>query len=116
MAEHSEPPEQSDFDNSIRRDERGALHSELVSRLHQKGLMVSGDAPDEDMADLMSAIDEFETAVEKAGGDLMLDSPDSSEPERPEFVLPHMHDDESLAVYTRRVQSATERLGPMAQY
>ena len=67
------------------------------------------------MADLLSAIDEFEAAVERAGGDPMVDSPDSSEPERPEFVLPHPHDDESVATYIRRVNSAIERLGPMAE-
>jgi hypothetical protein len=106
--------EQSDFDNAIREQERAVLHQEMVARLHQKGLMIPGDAPTDDLADLLSAIDQFETAVEKAGGDLFVDSPTSSQPERPEFVLPHMTDDESIPAYTRRVQSATERLGPLA--
>ncbi len=104
-------PEQSDFDDSIRRDERAALHSELLARLDQKGVEPAAGASDAELADLLSAIDAFETAVENAGGDLMVDSPTSSEPERPEFVLPHPRDDESVATYTKRVNSATARLG-----
>ncbi len=104
-------PEESDFDDSIRREERVALHSELIARLDQKGVRLIAQGSDAELADLLSAIDAFETAVENAGGDLMVDSPDSSEPERPEFVLPHLHDNESVATYTRRVISATARLG-----
>lgn len=103
--------EQSDFDDSIRDQERTALHSEMVARLHQKGLMIDGDAPDGDLADLLSAIDQFEAAVVKAGGDLYVDSLDSSQPERPDWVLPHMGDDETVAAYTGRVQEAASQLG-----
>ena len=109
-------PEQYEFDDSIRREEREALHTELLSRIAQKGLIVPDDAPTDQLADLLSEIDRFEAAVEKAGGDLFVDSPDSSEPERPEFVLPHIRDDESLAVYTERVRTATARLAPMAKW
>lgn len=103
--------EQSDFNDSIREEERSALHAEMLSRLHQKGLMIDGDQPDDRLADLLSAIDQFEAAVVKQGGDLYVDSLDSSQPEREEWVLPHMRDDETVAAYTRRVRAATERLG-----
>lgn len=103
--------EQSDFDDSIRRDERTALQSELVARLHQKGVRIGDDADPSDLADLLSAVEGFERAVEAAGGDLMVDSPDSSEPERPDWVIPHVRDDESVTDYTRRVTTATERIG-----
>lgn len=103
-------PEQSDFDDSIRREERVALHSELIARLDQKGVPAAAGATDAELADLLSEIDTFEAAVENAGGDLMVDSPQSSEPERPDFVLPHPHDDESAATYIRRVKAATSRL------
>lgn len=104
-------PEQSDFDDSIRQQERAALHDEMLARLHQKGLAIGGDAPDGAVADLLSAIDQFEAAVVKNGGDLYVDSLDSSQPEREEWVLPRMRDDESVSAYTQRVQGATERLG-----
>jgi len=103
--------EQAEFNDSIREQEREALHEELVSRLHQKGLMLSGDAPDADLADLLSAIEQFEAAVEKAGGDLFVDSLQSSQPERPEWVLPRMRDDETVRDYMNRVNEATARLG-----
>lgn len=102
--------EQSDFNDSIREQERTALHTEMIARLYQKGLVVPGDAPSDDLADLLSAIEQFEAAVVKDGGDLYVDSVDSSQPERPDFVLPHMHDNESVAAYTKRVQAATARL------
>lgn len=107
--------EQSDFNDSIRDDERVALHREMVARLHQKGLMIAGDAPDDNLADLLSAIDQFEAAVVKAGGDLYVDSLDSSQPERPDWVLPHMGDDETVVAYTERVQKATARAGETAR-
>jgi hypothetical protein len=103
-------PDQSDFDDSIRREERISLHSELLSRIEQKGVQLSAKASDAELADLLSAIDIFESAVESSGGDTMVDSPDSSEPERPEWVLPHPHDDESVTTYIRRVNQAAERL------
>ena len=107
-------PEESDFDDSIRREERAALHSELISRLDQKSVRLRAEGSEAELADLLTAIDEFETAVEKAGGDLMVDSPDSSEPERPDFVLPHPRDEEPVAAYTKRVTAATLHLGPRA--
>jgi len=103
-------PEQSDFDDSIRREERRSLHSAMMARLDQKGVQLETESTDSELADLLSAIDEFESAVERAGGDLMVDSPGSSEPERQEFVLPHPADDESVSVYTRRVRSAAAHL------
>jgi len=103
-------PEESDFDDSIRREERTALHTELLSRLEQKGVQLGARATESDLADLLSAIGAFESAVEAAGGDLMVDTPTSSEPERPEWVLPHPNDDESVSVYTKRVISATARV------
>lgn len=109
-------PEQSDFDDSIRREERASLHSELLARLEQKGVRLTAKGSDAEMADLLSAIDSFESAVELSGGDTMVDSPDSSEPERPDWVLPHPHDDESVATYTERVNSAADRLRASADH
>ncbi len=103
--------EQTDFDDSIRDEERKALHSEMVARLHQKGVSIEGNARDDSLADLLSAIDEFEAAVVKAGGDLYVDSLDSSEPERPEWVLPRMRERESVEDYIGRVEKAAERAG-----
>jgi len=91
--------------------ERRGVHSELLNRLQQLGVMIDdASATDGELADLLSAIDAFDGAVEDAGGDLFVDAPDSSEPETPLFVLPHPHADERVATYTRRVENATRRI------
>ncbi|MEO7043011.1 MAG: hypothetical protein ABI035_12175 [Gemmatimonadaceae bacterium] len=104
-------PEETDFDDSIRREERTALHTELLARLEQKGVQIGARATASDLADLLTAIGAFESAVEAAGGDLMVDTLTSSEPERPEWVLPRPNDDESVSAYTKRVGAATGRVG-----
>lgn len=104
-------PDDSLFDNSIRREERSALHAELVRRLAQHGVTFPFRGTDDaTLADLLSAVEGFERAVSDAGGDLFIDAPDSSEPERPEFVIPHPHTDERVETYIRRVSDATRRL------
>jgi hypothetical protein len=100
----------TNFDNKIRREEESALHQELVNRLHQHGLHAFERASNEHLADLLSAIDEFEDAVRNAGGDLFVDAADSSEPERPEFVLPHVEERETVTDYMSRVRESSERL------
>jgi hypothetical protein len=101
----------SAFDNSIRREERSALHTELLRRLQQHGVSFPiRNASDAALADLLSAVEDFERTVEDAGGDLFVDSPDSSEPEQPNFVLPHPRDDERVEGYIKRVTDATRSL------
>lgn len=101
------------FNTPIRQEEATSLHTELVSRLYQRGVRVDDTAPADQLADLLSAIDEFEAAVKQAGGDLFINTPYSSEPERPDFVVPHPHDDESVRNYIKRVQHATAHVRTM---
>jgi hypothetical protein len=102
----------SAFDNSIRREEQSALHTEIVRRLAQHGVHfpIRSAASDASLADLLSAVEEFERTVEEKGGDLFVDSPDSSEPDNPELVLPKPTDDDGVESYIRRVTNATRRL------
>jgi hypothetical protein len=91
--------------------ERRGVHDELLNRLKQYGVYIADrSATDAELADLLSAIDSFDRAVEDAGGDLFIDAPDSSEPELPAFVLPHLHDDEHVSTYIHRIENATRRL------
>jgi hypothetical protein len=100
----------SDF--SVRR----SVHDELLNRLRQRGIRLNDpSASDADWADLLTAVDAFDRAVEEAGGDLFVDAPDSSEPENPAFVLPHPHTDEHVSTYTRRVNEAARRIGDRTQ-
>ncbi|HXC24785.1 MAG TPA: hypothetical protein VNU46_02640 [Gemmatimonadaceae bacterium] len=100
----------SAFINPLRREEETALHVELINRLHQRGLRVNDAAPADALADLLSALDVFEAAVQHAGGDLFVNAPDSSEPERSEFVVPHMLDDETVTHYTKRILTAATQV------
>jgi hypothetical protein len=51
-------------------------------------------------------VERFESIVESRGGDSMTNSPDSSEPDNPAFVLPERRAREPAAEYTARILSA----------
>lgn len=67
---------------------------------------MSGDERPQDLADLLTAVERFETAVEARGGDLMVDDLTSSEPDDPHFVLPSRAADESVRDYVARIDAA----------
>lgn len=93
-----------------REEEREAAAMELSGRLAQKGIEVGSDEDPGQLADLLSAVEEFERAVENAGGDLMVNSPMSSDPQDPRFVLPRRRDDEPLPRYRERIVAAAKEL------
>ncbi|PYO93294.1 MAG: hypothetical protein DMD62_10270 [Gemmatimonadetes bacterium] len=81
--------------------------AEVADRLRRRGIPLSGDERPEDLADLLAAVERFESAVEARGGDLMVNDLKSSEPEDPHFVLPSRLPDESLRDYAVRIDAAT---------
>jgi hypothetical protein len=78
--------------------------------LRQRGVRLFGDETDDELADLWSAVDRFESKVEARGGDPLTNAPDSAEPDNPAFVLPERRERESVATYVRRILAAAERL------
>jgi hypothetical protein len=84
--------------------------AEVADRLRRRGIVLGGDERPEDLADLLSAVERFETAVEAHGGDLMVDDLNSSQPDDPAFVLPPRASEESVRDYTARVDAARQRL------
>ena len=108
------PRERSDSLNDMldphREEEREAAAMELSARLAQKGIEVGSDEDPGQLADLLSAVDEFERAVEAAGGDLFVNSLTSSEPQDPRFVLPKRRDDEPISRYADRIVSEARAL------
>lgn len=108
------PPEGSEPRNEMldphRRDERRAAAVELSGRLAQKGIEVSANEDSAELADLLSAVEEFETAVIAAGGDLMINSPESADPQDSRFVIPARVSGESIADYRERIVAATDAL------
>lgn len=93
-----------------REEEREAAAMELSGRLGQKGVEVGSDEDPAQLADLLSAVEEFERAVEAAGGDLFVNSLSSSEPQDPGFVLPKRRADEPISGYTERILVAAQSL------
>ena len=109
------PPDESEVTSEMldphRREEREAVAIELSGRLAQKGVEVGSDEDPGQLADLLSAVEEFERAVEAAGGDLYVDGPMSKEPDNRRFVLPQRRADEPVARYTQRIIAAAKTVG-----
>jgi hypothetical protein len=93
-----------------REEEREAAAMELSGRLAQKGIDVGSDEDPGQLADLLSAVEEFERSVENAGGDLFVNSPESSDPQEARFVLPRRRDDEPLSKYSERIVAAAKEM------
>src|SRR6476660_3376446 len=104
------PRERSDDLNDIldphREEEREAAAMELSGRLAQKGIEVGSDEDPAQLADLLSGVEEFERAVEAAGGDLFVNSPESIDPQSSSFVVPLRRGDEPISRYRERVLDA----------
>lgn len=96
--------------NRHRGDEQRSAREDIVARLNARGIDVTDDASVEALVEVSEAVDVFEHAVQAAGGDLMVDSPPSVEPDDPRFVLPKCHGGESLHDYAMRIRSAAARL------
>ncbi len=96
--------------NPTRREERAHVRDELVARLDEHSILLSGRESDEQIVAMLNAIEEFEAAVARLGGDSMVNTPESSEPDDERLVLPMRRDDEPVEPYVDRVRAATEEL------
>ncbi len=96
--------------NPDRDEQQARAREHNLDVLGQRGVRLFGDELDDELADLWSAVDRFESAVEARGGDTFTNAPDSSEPDNPAFVLPERKAREPVAAYVHRIHEATERL------
>ena len=96
--------------NPHRAEQQARAREHNLDVLGQRGVLLFGGETDDELADLWSAVDRFESVVEARGGDTLTNAPDSSEPENPEFVLPERGSREPVVEYVRRIQDAAERL------
>src|SRR3989454_6424477 len=104
-----------DFERSLdphRADEQAAVAAEVAARLRDRGVAVTGAERPEDLADLLSAVERFEAAVEGHGGDLMVDDLRSPEPDDAHFVLPRRDHGEAVRAYLGPTDDATARPPP----
>jgi hypothetical protein len=84
----TQPGEIDEALNPHRGEEQARAREHTADILARRGVLLNGDESDDELADLWSAVDRFESLVESRGGDTMTNSPDSAEPDNPNFVLP----------------------------
>ena len=99
----------NDILNPHRSEEQLRTRERVADLLSRRGVLLFGDETGEELADLWSSVERFESLVEARGGDTMTNAPDSSEPDNPRFVLPERRAREGAGDYTRRIlEAATE--------
>ena len=87
--------------------ERREVAAEVADRLRRRGIVLTGTETPDELADLLSAVERFEAAVEAHGGDLMVDDLKSTRPDDRHFVLPRRANAESARAYMVRIDEAT---------
>lgn len=93
-----------------REEERRSVSSSVAATLRVRGVDLTGDESSEQLVEMLDAVERFEAAVSEAGGDRMINDPDSSNPQEEAFVLPRRSADESPYDYAERVQRAARRI------
>jgi hypothetical protein len=97
-----------------RNDERRHAEDEIAGRLRDRGVRLTGRESGDELADLLDAVERFETAVENHGGDLMVDEPVRAgspiAPDDEAFVLPRRKDAESVTEFIGRISLAMDRV------
>lgn len=93
-----------------RLQERRDAATEVDARLRDLGVVLTGRETSEQLVDMLEAVEAFEAAVEAKGGDLFVNSIQSTQPENPEFVLPRRSAHESPEDYILKVSAATDRI------
>jgi hypothetical protein len=101
--------EQRDLNPNRVEEERHA-RQEAEYRLSERGIRVERTDADEEVADLLDAIERFEAAVEAKGGDLFVNRIGSPEPADPAFVPPERLPGEPATDYRRRIEAAADAL------
>lgn len=95
---------------AARFEERELVREELEGRLLEGGVMLTGSESDDQIVRLADAVEGFDAARARAGGDSMVNTPSSSSPDDPRFVLPVRRDDESVERYLLRIRECTEAI------
>jgi hypothetical protein len=96
--------------NPHRAEERRHTRDELEARLRERRIELSGDESDEDVVQIINAVETFEGRLAQLGEDSFVNTPESSQPDDDRLVLPRRNDDEGATVYAARIVAAAERL------
>jgi hypothetical protein len=103
-----DPSRQDNLDDSAGDRERVGV--EIAGRLREREIELTGRETSDELADMLTAVERFEHSVSALGGDSMTNAPDSSQPERADYVVPARKAGEAADAYARRVTSAAEQL------
>jgi hypothetical protein len=93
--------------------ERDRVVRDIAGRLFQRGVDVRDEDSNDDVTAIEEAVEQFETRVQAAGGDLMVDEPprgQSGQPDDARFRLPLRHAGEPASRYVERLSRATDEL------
>jgi len=85
------------------------VSQELASRLRARNVAVHDDDAPGHILEMVEAVERFETTVQAAGGDLMVDEPPragTAQPDDARFLLPTRGDDESAMAFVKRLDAA----------
>ena len=96
--------------NDPRDAETRRVAENVADQLRQRGVDVREDDGESDLGMLLTAAQHFARAVAANGGDSFTNTPESSQPDNPEFVMPQRNGDESAVEYARRIEGAAQRL------
>jgi hypothetical protein len=96
--------------NPHRAEDQARAREHNLDVLGQRGVLLLGSETNDELADLWSAVDRFDSVVEARGGDSLTNAPDTSEPDNPAFVLPERRAREPVADYVARIVAAAKQL------
>jgi hypothetical protein len=89
--------------------ERAGVVAELSAKLRRRGVELTGHETSDEIGDLLDAVEDWESVVERQGGDLYVDE-GGDQPDNPDFVLPKRRAGERVGQYIHRIEEATELL------
>ena len=96
--------------NPHRVEERRRTREEFEARLRERRIELVGDESDEDVMLIVNAVETFEGRLAQLGEDSFVNTPESSEPDDEDLVVPRRLADESASAYAARIVAAAERL------
>jgi hypothetical protein len=115
MSEHHEQHQDRGRveESATARDDRRRAADEIAVRLRRRGIRLLGHENEEELVELLEAVERFEHVVERKGGDLMVDEPvrgeRPSQPDDAAFVIPARQGSESTASFIERIDEAAAR-------
>jgi len=94
-----------------RSSELDRVSREMRRRLESLGIYLDGRESSEELVQLQEAVEEFESAVEARGGDLMVDEGvrgSAIQPDDPHFAMPVRREHETVSGFLERLARADD--------